>query len=124
MRDEEYRTINVWVGKKEGFSERNQKTSHGDDVEFEGIELAVHVMAGEVADEVTQTLYETEDRRLIVHLKEESRYHLFTTVCTLCEVTEDDLRLDGKFALLGAKCERFRRPLTLDEALERYGDTS
>jgi hypothetical protein len=66
---------------------------------------------------VTQTLYKTEDGRLIVHVKDWSRWQGEPTTYHLQEVSEADLGVGGDFEALGQECG-FGRPLTLEEALQ------
>jgi hypothetical protein len=66
---------------------------------------------------VTETLYKTEDGRLVVHVKKWSRSPGEPTEHGLCKVTEEDLGVNGRFEALGRKAG-YGRPLTLDEALE------
>lgn len=93
------------------------------DVEFVGEKLASRTEYGEgnrggITDSrgVTETLYRTEDGRLIVHVKDWSHWQGEPSIYSLHEVTEADLQPHGKYELLGAKAG-FGRPLTLDEAL-------
>jgi len=65
---------------------------------------------------VTETLYKTEDGRLVVHVKDWSHWQGEPNTYTLHHVTEEDLQPGGRFEALGAECG-FGRPLTLDEAL-------
>ncbi|MCI0398824.1 MAG: hypothetical protein L0332_24265, partial [Chloroflexi bacterium] len=65
---------------------------------------------------VDQTLYRTEDGRLIVYTEEWTRWQGETSTYTLHEATEADLRPGGDLEMLGYECG-FGRPLTLDEAL-------
>mgnify|MGYP000940831319 CR=1 FL=1 len=64
----------------------------------------------------TETLYRTEDGRLVVHVKDWSQWQGEPTTESLRAVTEADLSIGGKFEALGADCG-FGRPLTLDEAI-------
>lgn len=65
---------------------------------------------------VTETLYRTEDGRVVVHVKDWSHWQGEPTTESLHVVTEADLGLGGRFEAIGAVCG-FGRPLTLDEAL-------
>ena len=65
---------------------------------------------------VKQVLYKTEDDRLIVFVKDWSRWQGEADVMSLHEVTAADLGVNGQYEELGYKCG-FGRPLTLDEAL-------
>lgn len=64
----------------------------------------------------TETLYRTEDNRLIVHVEDWSRWQGEPTIYRLHEVTEADLELNGQYETLGREAG-FGRNLTLDEAL-------
>lgn len=92
------------------------------EVQFEGEELAQRTGygydRGDLTDTrgVTQTLYRTEDGRLVVHVEDWSRWQGEPTTYTLLEVTEEDLGVGGRFEALGREAG-FGRPLTLDEAL-------
>lgn len=93
-------------------------------VEFEGRKLAErteygYVDGGGVTDlyGVTETLYQTEDGRYVVHVNDWSRWRGEPTTASLHEVTEDDLKVSGRFDRLGTEAG-MGRPLTLDEALE------
>jgi hypothetical protein len=65
----------------------------------------------------TETLYRTDDGRLVVHVKDWSRWQGEPSVARLVQVTPADLDSGGPFELLGAECG-LCRPLTLEEALE------
>jgi len=65
---------------------------------------------------MTETLYRTEDGRLIVHSNDFSAWQGEPCTQTLAEVTEADLRPGGRFERLGRQCG-YGRPLTLTEAL-------
>ena len=65
---------------------------------------------------VTETLYRTDDGRLVVHVKDWSNWQSEPTTYSLHEVTEADLEGDGQFWALGLEAG-YGRPLTLDEAL-------
>lgn len=93
------------------------------DVQFVGEELASRTEYGEgrqggITDSrgVTETLYKTDDDRLIVHVKDWSHWQGEPNEYSLREVTETDLQPNGQYELLGAKAG-FGRPLTLGEAL-------
>jgi len=92
-------------------------------VEFVGEKLAERTEYGEGRNDgitdtrgVTETLYRTEDDRLVVHVEDWSNWQGEPTITTLEEVTEADLQVNGRFEALGAEAS-FGRPLTLDEAL-------
>lgn len=70
---------------------------------------------------VTATLYRTDDERLIVHVEEWSRWQGEPNEYWLTEVQLADLQPGGDFQYLGAEAG-LSRPLTLNEALERYQD--
>jgi len=65
---------------------------------------------------VTETLYKTEDGRLIVYVEVWSRWQGEWDRSNLHKVTEADLGVGGEFELLGRQAG-LGRPLTLDEAL-------
>ena len=92
-------------------------------VEFIGEKLATRTEfgtthKGAITDTrgVTETLYKTEDGRLIVHVEDWSWWQSEPTTYTLYEATEADLQPGGRWELLGAEAG-LGRPLTLDEAL-------
>lgn len=66
---------------------------------------------------VTETLYRTEDGRLVVYVQEWSRWQGEPNYYRLVEVTEADLQVGGRFEDLGREAG-FGRALTLEEALE------
>ena len=70
---------------------------------------------------VTETLYRAEDGRLLVHVKDWSRWQGEPNTYSLHPVTEADLGPNGRFAALGAEAG-YGRPLTLDEALKEKGE--
>lgn len=87
------------------------------EVSFEGEELG----SFETADDrhhrgTTETLYRTDDNRLVVHVNRWSQWQGEGDSMSLVEVIEDDLMPGGKYEFLG-RISGFRRPLTLDEAL-------
>lgn len=94
------------------------------DVEFVGELLAERTEYGTGHEGVTitdsrgrtETLYRTEDGRLVVHIKDWSRWQGEPTTYSLRQVTQDDLGPTGDFAELGAEAG-MGRPMTLDEAL-------
>jgi hypothetical protein len=95
------------------------------EVQFTGEELASRTEygmgnRGGITDTrgVTETLYRAEDGRLIVHVKDWSRWQSEPTVYSLHEVTEADLQPGGRFELLGVEAG-YGRPLTLDEVLKK-----
>jgi len=65
---------------------------------------------------VTETLYETDDGRLVVYTEDWSHWAGEPNTYTLQEVTEEDLCANGRFEDLGREAG-FVGPLTLDEAL-------
>ena len=94
------------------------------EVEFVGEELARRKeygysdRTGGVTDTrgTTETLYKTEDGRLVVYVENWSHWQGEPNSYHLVEVTEDDLGVNGRFEALGREAG-FGRPLTLDEAL-------
>lgn len=96
-------------------------------VEFAGEELATHKQFG--TDErgnitntrgVTQTLYKSDDGRLIVHQDDWSQWQGEPSTETLHEADRADFEPGGRFEGLGAEAG-YQRALTLDEGLERGG---
>ena len=92
-------------------------------VEFVGEQLATRTeygtgRGGGVTDSrgATETLYETEDGRLVVHVEDWSHWQGEPNTYSLVEVTEADLQPGGRFEQLGYE-SGYGRPLTLDEAL-------
>lgn len=69
---------------------------------------------------MTETLYRAADGRLVVHVKDWSRWQGEPTTEHVHAVTEADLLPGGRFEDLGHECG-FGRPLTLAEALNRGG---
>jgi hypothetical protein len=65
---------------------------------------------------IDQALYRTPDDRLIVHVKDWSRWQGEPDTYSLHEVNEADLGVNGEYEDLGRECG-FGRALTLDEAL-------
>ena len=116
-------TIKVRIGTVVGMSSgQTQDTTR--EVAFKGEELGSHREYG-YSDRtggptdtrgVTQTLYKTEDGRLVVYIESWSKWQGEPNVYSLREVTEADLDATGEFAALGAECG-LGRALTLDEAL-------
>ena len=64
----------------------------------------------------TETLYRTEDGRLVVHVKDWSQWQGEPNIESLHQITEADFEPGARYEALGAACG-FGRPLTLDEAL-------
>lgn len=93
------------------------------EVEFMAELLAENRQAGEHKGQVTdtrgtvETLYRTEDGKLVVHVKDWSHWQGEPTDYSLYEVTEDDLGPTGYYWQLGQEAG-FGRPLTIQEALE------
>jgi hypothetical protein len=89
-------------------------------VEFDGEEIATYREAGTHEGQVTdtrgvvETLYKTDDGRLIVHANDWSHWQREPTIYSLHEVTEETLR--ERFPFLADEAG-MGRPLTLDEAL-------
>jgi len=105
------------------------------EVEFEGEKLGEYrefgydERRGNLTDTrgVTETLYKTDDDRLVAHIKDWSQWQGEPTTYSLHEVTKDDLVGNGRFARLGREAG-MGRPLTLAEVLAvdetgMYGDT-
>lgn len=115
-------TIEVYVGSViSGSSGITQDSTRV--VQFEGERLATRTdygvgRGGGITDTrgVTETLYRTDDDRLVVHVRDWSHWQGEPTTYSLHEVSEEDLGANGRFQALGAEAG-FGRPLTLDEAL-------
>lgn len=94
------------------------------EVKFAGVEVASRTEygthKGNVSDTrgVTETLYRTDDGRLVVHVKDWSRWQGEPSTYSLHEVSEADLGVGGRFEMLGAEAG-YGRPLTLDEAIRK-----
>jgi len=92
------------------------------EVQFTGEELGHNSEYGYEGGRVTnsrgvvETLYKTEDGRLLVHVRDWSHWQGEPTRFSLVEVTEEELSPRGRFAFLGAEAG-YGRPMTLDEAL-------
>lgn len=91
-------------------------------VQFDGEKLASWTLYGSGRDGnltdtrgVTETLYRTDDGRLVVHVEDWSQWRGEPTTESLHEVTEADLEPGGEFEQLGREAG-FGRPLT-DEAV-------
>ena len=69
----------------------------------------------------TETLYRTEDGRLVVHVKDWSQWQGEPNIEGLHKITEADFLPGARYEALGAMCG-FGRPLTLDEALTLLED--
>ena len=65
---------------------------------------------------VTESLYKSEDGRLLVYTEDWSRWQGEPTTTSLHQVTEADLQIGGQYEALGHEAG-YGRPLTLDEAL-------
>jgi len=114
-------TIKVLVGSavsgKSGIYEDDLRP-----VVFQGEELGQVKTYGFGRDGLTdtrhtaETLYKTEDDRLIVHSDAFTAWQGEPCVQSLVEVTEADLAPGGRFERLGRECG-YTRPLTLEEAL-------
>ena len=118
-------TQTVTIGTVETLS--NGRTQDGRrSVEFKGVQLATRTEYGyhkaNLTDTrgTTETLYQVEDGRMVVHVEDWSRWQGEPTTESLHKVTEADLQVGGRFEALGAEAG-FGRPLTLDEAIERDG---
>jgi len=93
------------------------------EVAFVGEKLAERTEYGEgrgggITDTrgLTETLYRTDDDRLVVHVEDWSKWQEEPNRYALVEVEKADLQPGGEYAALGAEAG-FGRPLTLDEAL-------
>ncbi len=117
-------TIKVLIGRTESTSSGHTQDLTRE-VEFEGEELARRTeygfddRRGMITDTrgATETLYKTDDGRLIVHVEDWSRWQGEGTTHTLHEISEADLQANGRFEMLGVEAG-YGRPLTLDEALQ------
>lgn len=118
-------TITVLVGTLESLN--GGRTQDGRrEVVFEGetlgsqTEYGYDSKRGNLTDTrgTTETLYRAADGRLVVHVKDWSRWQGEPTIESLHQVTEQDLQPGGRFEALGHECG-FGRPWTLDEALRR-----
>lgn len=115
-------TIKVLIGRVVSGNNIHQDDTR--QVEFTGEEMAQIVTYGKdrngggITDTrgTTETLYKTDDDRLIVHVNHWSRWQGEPDVYLLLPVTEDDLKPTGKFERLGKEAG-YSRPLTLDEAI-------
>ena len=66
----------------------------------------------------TQTLYRTEDGRMVVYVEDWSHWQGEPNTYTLVEATDADFEPNGRFYDLGVECGLPQsRSLTLDEAL-------
>ena len=95
--------------------------SHGEyqDVEFKAEKLGEtsYLTGSDDTRGVEETLYRTEDGRLILYEYYWSRWQGESSTRRLFEVSEDELAPNGQYWRLGKEAG-FGRPLTLDEALE------
>lgn len=116
-------TIEVYVGSVvSGSGGITQDTAQK--VQFEGERLATLTEFGPGRDGigitdtrgVTETLYRTDDGRLVAHVKDWSHWQGEPTTYSLHEVSEEDLDVGGRFEALGAEAG-LGRALTLDEGL-------
>lgn len=110
--------VGTIIGSSSGITQDNRR-----EVQFVGEELATrteygHSDKGGITDTrgVTETLYRTEDGRLIVHVKDWSHWRGEPNHYSLHEITEADLQPGGQYDGLGTEAG-FGRPLTLEEAL-------
>jgi len=115
--------IRVMVGTIEtahnGFSQDDRRV-----VEFSGQELGSLTSYDYDSDKgcltdtrgVTETLYQVERGRLIVHTDDWSRWQGEPSTERLHEIQDSDLQTGGGYERLGAECG-FGTPLTLDQAL-------
>ncbi len=120
-------TITVLVGTLESLN--GGKTQDGRrEVVFEGEKLGsittygYDTKRGNLTDTrgTDETLYRAADGRLVVHVKDWSRWREEPTIEHLHEITERDLQPGGRFDALGHECG-YGRPMTLDEALTTMG---
>lgn len=120
-------TITVLVGTLESLN--NGQTQDGRrEVSFEGEKLGsvrsygYDTKRGNLTDTrgTDETLYRAADGRLVVHVKEWSRWQGEPTIEHVHQVAEKDLQPGGRFEALGSECG-YGRPLTLDEALATMG---
>lgn len=120
-------TITVLVGTLESLN--NGQTQDGRrEVSFEGEKLGsvrsygYDTKRGNLTDTrgTDETLYRAADGRLVVHVKDWSRWQGEPTIESLHQVAEKDLQPGGRFEALGSECG-YGRPLTLDEALASMG---
>jgi len=120
-------TITVLVGTLESLN--GGRTQDGRrEVTFEGERLGsittygYDTKRGNLTDTrgTDETLYRSADGRLVVHVKEWSRWQGEPTIEHLHAVTEKDLQPGGRFDALGNECG-YGRPMTLDEALASMG---
>jgi len=109
-------TITVHVGKIVATDNFTQDDTR--EVQFVGEKLATYKRFVDLGGTrgVAETLYRTEDGRLIVHVADWSQWVNEPNYYLLFEVTESDLQVGGRFEALGHEAG-FGRPLTLDEAL-------
>lgn len=116
-------TIKLEIGSIRSFSNGAGQQSSLRPVEFQGEKLAYHSFYTGDDDirGVNQTLYKTPEGRLIVHIKDWSRYQGETDTYSLVEITspEEELGPEGEFWQLGQEAG-YGRPLTLDEALAEF----
>lgn len=70
---------------------------------------------------VSESLYKTDDGRLVVYVEDWSRWQGEPSVYSLREVAEADLQPGGRYEMLGYEAG-YGRPLTLDEALNESRD--
>jgi hypothetical protein len=69
---------------------------------------------------VTETLYETEDGRLVVHSADWTKWQGETSSYSIQEVEEEDLGPGGRFERLGFEAG-YQDALSLDDALLKAG---
>jgi len=120
-------TITVLVGTLESLN--NGQTQDGRrEVTFEGETLGslttygYDTRRGNLTDTrgSDETLYRAADGRLVVHVKDWSRWQGEPTTEHLHHVGEHALQPGGEFEALGLACG-YGRPMTLDEALASMG---
>jgi hypothetical protein len=114
--DHNFETVTIQIGSTRNINGR--AVAHLRPVEFEAQELGRYgTLTGDNDTRgIDQTLYKTEDGRLIVYNKDWSLWQGEPTTYSLHQVDEADLSPTGEFSDLGYE-SGFGRPLTLDEAL-------
>ena len=111
------KTIELLVGTVRAFNNGYVQDTRRP-VEFVGEELAstFRYTGDDDTRGVTETLYRTEDGRLVVYVEDWSRWQGEPSHYYLEQVDRADLDIGGRFEELGRKAG-FGRPLTLGEAL-------
>ena len=122
------KNISVYVGAVEATANGHTQDTRRV-VEFTGEELASNeeygYHKGNLTETrgVTETLYRTEDVRLVVHVKDWSQWQGEPSTEHLVEVTDADIQPGGRFETLGSDAG-YGRALTLDEALRPAEDVA